>query len=223
MSKKGILISLVVMIFILALSIISVAINHSYIIVSVIFVILAMVPFLIRFERKQVDTREIVLIAVMSAVCAVSRMPFASLPNIQPMTGLIILVAYIFGGEVGFMVGATSALASNMLLGQGPWTPWQMFAFGFIGLLGGRLREKGFIKTKKKLVIFGFIAGFVYGFIMNIWVVVGFVSPINMQTILVTFGASLLLDLAHALSNALIIYLVYHVFIRKLERIKRKY
>ena len=56
-----------------------------------------------------------------------------------------IIAGVAFGGEAGFLVGAIVGLVSNMFLGQGPWTPWQMFSFGIIGFLAGVLFRKGLL------------------------------------------------------------------------------
>ena len=72
-----------------------------------------MLPFYIRFERKAFVSREIVLVAVLAAIAAVSRVPFSILPSVQP-TFVIIVSAIVFGSETGFMIGATAAIVSNI-------------------------------------------------------------------------------------------------------------
>ena len=64
------------------------------------------------------------------------------LPQFKPVLALTIIAGVAFGGEVGFLVGAMTMLTSNMIFGQGPWTPWQMFAMGIIGFLAGVLFKK---------------------------------------------------------------------------------
>ena len=89
----------------------------SFILLTVIFLL-----FIVRFEKRKVDGREMVLLAVLSAVAAVCRVPFASIPSVQPTTFVVMMSGYVFGPESGFLVGATAALVSNLFLGQGPWT-----------------------------------------------------------------------------------------------------
>lgn len=73
-----------------------------------------MLPFYIRFERKAFVSREIVLVAVLAAIAAVSRVPFSILPSVQPTSFVIIVSAMVFGSETGFMIGATAAIVSNI-------------------------------------------------------------------------------------------------------------
>lgn len=76
--------------------------------------------FVLRFEWRSLDSRELVLLALLTAIAAVSRVPFAGLPSVQPTTFVIIVTAVVFGAESGFVVGAGAALVSNIFLGQGP-------------------------------------------------------------------------------------------------------
>lgn len=59
----------------------------------------------------------------------------------------------------------------RIFLWAGPWTPWQMIAFGIIGFLSGVLFSKKNIKyayNKWIISIYGFLATFViYGFILD--------------------------------------------------------
>ena len=82
---------------------------------------------------------------------------------------LVIISGVAFGGETGFLVGAMTMLASNVLFSQGPWTPWQMFAMGLIGFLAGILFRKGLLRRSRiSLCVFGGLAAFIiYGGIMN--------------------------------------------------------
>ena len=63
----------------------------------------------------------------------------------------------------------TNALVSNLILGQGPWTPWQMFAWGSMGYLVGILVRSGLIKGRLILSFLGFFLGILFGWVMNLW------------------------------------------------------
>src|SRR5919107_6213868 len=91
------------------------------------------------YERTHPTTRVIALVATLAAMAALGRVAFAALPNVKPTTDIVLIAGYALGGAPGFMVGATAALASNLFFGQGPWTPWQMTAWGLVGLLGAAL------------------------------------------------------------------------------------
>jgi energy-coupling factor transport system substrate-specific component len=86
------------------------------------------------------------VVAVMAALAALGRDAFAALPDVKPITAMTLVVGYALGPLPGFTVGALGMLVSNFMLGQGPYTPWQMAAWGMVGLAGaalGRLSGRG--------------------------------------------------------------------------------
>ena len=113
--------------------------SRSYAWISLCVVVLSIVPFFMRFEKSSLDVKRLVLIAALVALSVVGRMAFAAVPGFKPVAALVIITAVHFGGEAGFMVGALSALLSNFYFGQGPWTPFQMFSWGIVGLIAGWL------------------------------------------------------------------------------------
>src|SRR4051794_41642789 len=93
-------------------------------------------------ERSRPPARVLALVAALAALGAIGRVAFAAFPNVKPTTDIILFSGYALGGPPGFAVGAVAALVSNVFLGQGPWTPWQIAAWGVVGLGGaavGRL------------------------------------------------------------------------------------
>jgi energy-coupling factor transport system substrate-specific component len=190
---------------------------------SFLFLGLTMLPFYVRFERKAFASREIVLIAVLAAVAAVSRVPFTILPSVQPTSFVIIVSAIVLGGEAGFLIGATAALVSNLFLGQGPWTPWQMFGWGMMGLAAGLLRNTRMMQANGGRLLFGAAAGLLFGWLLNGWVLLGFLQDITWPVLVATYASSFYFDLAHALSNMFFLALFGTHWIKILTRFKGKY
>ncbi len=91
------------------------------------------------YERSRPDARIVALVATLAAFAALGRIAFAALPNVKPTTDIVLISGYALGGAPGFAVGALAGLTSNFFFGQGPWTPWQMAAWGVTGLLGAGL------------------------------------------------------------------------------------
>ncbi|WP_017755523.1 ECF transporter S component [Calidifontibacillus oryziterrae] len=197
--------------------------EEHYMLLSFLMLIVAMFPIFIRFEKKKLDARSIVLLAILAAIAAVSRVPFAALPSVQPTTFVVIMSAIVFGAESGFIIGAIAALVSNLFLGQGPWTPWQMFAWGMIGLTAGLFKNWLFVNNKIPLLLFGFISGFLFGWTMNLWYLVGFMGNISFEIILMSIASSFYFDLAHGLSNVFFLYIFSTKWKKTFERFKVKY
>jgi energy-coupling factor transport system substrate-specific component len=94
------------------------------------------------YERRRPSARMVAVVGTLAAVAALGRDAFVALPDVKPITAMTLVVGYALGPLPGFTVGALGMLMSNFLLGQGPYTPWQMAAWGFVGLFGalvGRL------------------------------------------------------------------------------------
>ena len=177
------------------------------------------------FESRKPQARELVIISALCAIAVAGRAAFFMLPQFKPVTALVIIAGMCFGGETGFLVGAIAGFVSNFFFGQGPWTPWQMFAFGIIGFIAGILFRKGLLrKTRLSLCIFGFFAALViYGGIMNPASVLMYQEKITKEMILYAYITGMPFDLVHAASTSFFLWFVAEPMIDKLERIKVKY
>lgn len=185
--------------------------------------LVALVPFFLRFEKRRPEARELVVIAVMAALAALGRVVFAPIPNFKPTTAIIIITAMAFGSEAGFLTGATAAVVSNFFFGQGPWTPWQMFSWGMIGFVAGILRKAGLLQGKISLAIYGLLSGFAFGWVMNLWFIIGFINPITWQALAAAYISSFWFDFTHAVSTLIFVLVLAKPWINKLDRIKVKF
>ncbi len=199
--------------------------NKKYYFISLLIIFETMIPFFFVFESRKPRARELVVISVLCGIGVVGRTAFMMLPQFKPTLAIVIISAICLGGETGFLVGAVTAFVSNFFFGQGPWTPWQMFALGIIGFLAGILFKKGLIrKTKLSLCIFGFITAFViYGAIMNSHSVLQATSSPNFKMFITAFSTGAPLDMIHGISTAFFLWLGAEAMIDKIERIKVKY
>ena len=189
--------------------------------VSVVLVVLVIVAFFFEFERAAVSSKEIALVAMLGTIAAVLRIPFAAIPSVQPSTYLIICSGYVFGPVAGFMVGAITALVSNFFLGQGPWTLYQIFAWGLAGVTAAYLRRLTI--STKWLIVFGILWSYVFGVIMNIWFWTSFVYPLTPRTFVVAQLSSIWFDTFHAVGNAIFLRLFGKKTIIILERFRKKF
>jgi energy-coupling factor transport system substrate-specific component len=194
----------------------------NWALLSVFIVGIAILMFFISFEKRSVDSKEMALIATMASIAGISRIPFAVIMSFQPTTFIIMITGYVFGSQTGFVTGAVAALVSNFFVGQGPWTPWQMFCWGLCGIIAGQL---GKISKDFNVIVFAvaaFCCGFMYGWIMNIWHWVGFVYPLTSRTFIATYIASLPFDTLHASGNVLFTLMFGRSFYLILTRFKRR-
>lgn len=152
---------------------------------------------------------------VLCAGAVVGRVAFAGIASVQPVTAICIMAGVLLGRRYGFAVGAAAAFASNMFLGQGAWTIWQIAGWGLSGWLAGVLSAKGVfaradapmlrasVGASRSLLIYmyGFAASLLFGFIMNTWIVAMFGGAMQWQAIAGVYLAGLPFDLVHAAST----------------------
>jgi len=188
-----------------------------------ILVFLVIIAGYLYFEKSSLGTKEIAIIATLSAFAAICRLPFAAIPNVQPTTFIVALSGYVFGPYAGFLVGSTTAFVSNIFLGQGPWTPWQMFAWGLVGALSGfigRRRQGGISVIAFSMVCF--LYGFMFDWIMNLWHVLGFIKPLTLKAVMLAYLTGLTVDIMHACGNFVFSMIFFEKFHKVLLRSKRR-
>ena len=199
--------------------------DRKYYFISLLIIFETLIPFLMVFEKRKPVARELVVISVLCAIAVTGRAAFFAVPQFKPVVALVAISGVCFGGETGFLVGAVTGFVSNFFFGQGPWTPWQMFAFGIIGFLSGVLFKKGALpKTRTALSVFGFVATFVvYGGIMNPASVLMSQNEPTLQMFAAAYAVGLPFDIIHSFSTAFFLWCISGEMIEKLMRIKVKY
>ena len=199
--------------------------KKSYGVISLLVLLECMAPFALIFEGRKPKARELVLIAALCALAVAGRAALFMLPGFKPVAALVILSGVAFGGETGFLVGAMSMLTSNVLFGQGPWTPFQMFAMGLIGFLAGVSFQKGLLRAgRAPLAIFGAVSVvLVYGGIMNPASAILYQPNLSLSVLKAYYLTGFPFDLVHAAATALFLWFGAEPMLEKLERVKRKY
>lgn len=197
--------------------------GRKYYGISLLILAETLVPFFLLFEQRKPKARELVLIGVLCALGVSGRAAFFMLSQFKPVAAIVILVGVCFGAESGFLVGSLTAFVSNFFFGQGPWTPWQMAAFGLIGLAAGLLFRKRQV-GRGRLCFFGAAATLlIYGGIMNPASVLLSQTHPTGEMFAAAYLAGLPLDLVHAASTAFFLCFLAVPMAEKLERIKTKY
>jgi energy-coupling factor transport system substrate-specific component len=156
---------------------------------------LCVVVLLAEAQGQALSTRLVALLGVLVALNSALRFLETAIPGpggFSPMFFLIILAGYVFGGRVGFLMGALTLLVSALVTGGvGPWLPGQMFTAGWVGMSTPLLRllvramQRGVERLRRHprpagqraglnpevlaLAGFGVAWGFLYGGIMNLW------------------------------------------------------
>ena len=197
--------------------------RRYYLISSIIILVSIMLTFF-GFERRKPQAKDIVIIAVMAAIAAVSRMIFVAVPHFKPLAAIVIISGMALGAQAGFLSGAVACLASNFVFGQGPWTAWQMFAFGAAGFIAGFIFNDEKRQKRSYIAVYGFVSSLlIIGPTLDLSGVFygGQIPDINAITAIFIAGISV--NLIQSFATALFLFLLARPLLDKLNRIKRKY
>ena len=192
-------------------------------------VALVLALFFAGYEASRPALRQIMPALVLAALAAAGRILFGPIPDFKPVSAIAIIAGASLGRRNGFMVGALAALTSNFVFGQGMWTPWQMYAWGVVGYLGGMLADAGaFDRADGRvrmpaLLAYGFASGLIYGVIINAYDVIGFVQPLTVAGAIVRVSAAVPFDLMHSFATCVFLAALYAPWRRRIDRVVRKY
>jgi energy-coupling factor transport system substrate-specific component len=144
------------------------------------------------------SAKEIALVATLGGAAAAGRVLFAAVPGVQPVTITAIVAGAALGLRAGVGVGMLAAFVSNFLLVQGPWTPYQMLAWGACGAAGALLARV--LRGRAALAVAGFVLGFAFSAFMDVWEWFAF-WPHDWRTFVLVLGRGFPFDVAHAVGN----------------------
>jgi energy-coupling factor transport system substrate-specific component len=176
------------------------------------------------FERSKPSTRVIAAVAALAALGVAGRLVLAPIPNVVATTDVALLAGYTLGGPAGFAVGALSALISNFWLGQGPWTPWQMAGWGAVGIGGAALAMVSARRLGRwGLAAAGAIAGFAFGALLDLSVMVNFGGEQSLDRYLALSVRGIPFNIAHAAGNAALMLAAGPAIVRMLDRYRDRF
>jgi energy-coupling factor transport system substrate-specific component len=186
------------------------------VLLAAIAVIVAGVAWL---EASPTSARDLTLVATLAGLAAAGRVLFAPIPGVQPVTVIVAASGVALGPRRGFAVGALAALTSNLFLGQGPHTPWQMLAWGGCGVAAGLSRRS--LHNRWAFAAFCLVLGFAFGLVMDLWHWYAF-WPHTTAALGVVLSAGFAFNVAHAAGNVALALVAGPELRRVLERYERR-
>lgn len=143
---------------------------------------LALMPALVvavalALDREMYTARTVALLGVLTAIGAAVRIVGTGAAGVETVFIVLILAGRAYGARFGLLLGiATIALSSVLWGGIGPWTPFQAFACGWVGAGAGllpRIRARSPRAGRRLelgiLALYGVVAAYAFGLIMNLW------------------------------------------------------
>jgi energy-coupling factor transport system substrate-specific component len=148
------------------------------------------------------STYKLTLIAMLASIAVAGRMALANIPNVQPVTAIIIIAGFWLGPAAGIMIALLTTIVSNMVLGMGFWTIWQIVAWALIGISAGMLGKYWGRLPVWGLSIFGFFSGLFYGVVLSL------TMRAAGQPFWAYYLSGLPMDINHAISNTAFIFIL---------------
>lgn len=198
--------------------------GRAYYLTGTLIVVELLLPFLLAFEGRRPQARELVVLAELSALAVAARVAIP-IPHFKAIFAVIMLSGIAFGPEAGFLVGAVSALASNFFYGQGPYTPWQMMAYGAGGMLAGFAFGRRRLPRKPLVMgVFGFFGVLLFvGPLLDTCTVFLTVADVRMETAIPIYVSGFPVNLSQGACTFLTMLLFGRPLPEKLDRIQEKY
>jgi energy-coupling factor transport system substrate-specific component len=165
------------------------------------------------------SAKEVTVIATLAAAAAAGRVLMAPVPDVQPVTVIVVVTGVALGARAGIGVGVAAAFVSNFFLGQGLWTPWQMLAWGGCGAVGALAAP--LLRRRIPFAVVCCLLGFAFGFVLDVWNWYGF-YPHTWASFLARQAAGLPFDTAHATGNLVLALAAGPELRRMLERYGRR-
>jgi energy-coupling factor transport system substrate-specific component len=175
------------------------------------------------YERSRPPAQVVALVAALAALAIAGRIAFAAFPNVKPTTDIVIFAGYALGPAAGFAVGALAALVSNFWFGQGPWTPWQMAAWGLCGILGAALALGARNVGRLTLAAVCGLAAVGYGAILNFSLIATYGGELSWQRFWIFEGRAVPFEIAHAAGNIAFALVVGPAMVRMLVRFRERF
>jgi energy-coupling factor transport system substrate-specific component len=192
---------------------------------AVTFALLALVVFggFAWYERSRPPARLIALVAALAALAIAGRLVLTPIPNVVASTDIALITGYALGAAPGFAVGALVAPVSNIWLGQGPWTAWEMAGWGLVGLAGAWLA----LLTNRRLGRIGLavvcaLAGLAYGALQDLSVMVTYGGEQSLDRYLALSARGIPFNVAHATGNFAIALMAGPALVRMISRFRTR-
>ncbi|WP_192987915.1 ECF transporter S component [Carnobacterium mobile] len=171
-------------------------------------------------KAKQLSIQRLTLLAMMTTLCQVSRLVFQFLPNVQPVTVILIILTLSLGVSDGLIVAVLSIFISNLTLGMGVWTIAQIISFVLLVLVTGVV-IKPFFKHLPFLimVLYAVLMGYLYGFIISLVQAPFF----GIQNFWIYYISGLPFDTLHAIGNGGFYLILAPILFPLLKKFSEKY
>jgi energy-coupling factor transport system substrate-specific component len=153
-----------------------------------------------RAEQKLSSGSELILLVLLGAFAVSGRILLDPIPNVQPVTVIVLLAGIHFGAPRSVALAAAVALCSNMLLGHGLWSLYQAVGWSAVGIAGAALSNRLYVNGRMMipaLAGLAVVSAFAFDWIVSL----SALHSLSGEVFLVYLTAGIPYDLLHAAGN----------------------
>jgi energy-coupling factor transport system substrate-specific component len=150
---------------------------------------------LLRAERGLPDGREWTLLAMLAIFGIFGRVLLEPLPNIQPVTVLVLVVGMQMGAKRAIALATVIALGSNLIMGHGIWTLYQALGWSLVGCLGAYVAPH--LTSMPRIAGTAAVCGVLFDWVISLSIL-HTLGPAMLPTYIL---AGIPYDMLHALGN----------------------
>jgi len=175
------------------------------------------------YERSRPPARLIALVAALAALAIAGRLVLTPIPNVVASTDIALITGYALGAAPGFAVGALVAPVSNIWLGQGPWTAWEMAGWGLVGLAGAWVALlSGRRLGRIGIAVVCALVGLAYGALQDLSIMVTYGGEQSLDRYLALSARGIPFNVAHATGNLAIALVAGPALVRMISRFRTR-
>ena len=150
---------------------------------------------LIMIEKRVNQGQKFVILSICAIFGIAGRILLSPIPNVQPVTVIVLLAGIRLGAKESIFLSALIALFSNLILGHGIWTFYQAAAWSIIGCLGALFSDK--LNSLNRLIFISIISAFLFNWIVSISIL----HAVGFELFLPYIIAGIPYDLLHVAGN----------------------
>ena len=153
-----------------------------------------------RAEQKMSSGSDLILLILLGAFAVSGRVLLDPIPNVQPVTVIVLLAGIHFGAPRAVALAAAVALCSNVLLGHGLWSLYQAVGWSAVGVAGAALSNRLYVDGRMAigaLAALAAVSAFAFDWIVSL----SALHSLSSEVFLVYLMAVIPYDLLHAAGN----------------------
>ena len=151
-------------------------------------------------EKSLNSGNDLTILALITIFAITGRILLEPLPNVQPVTVVVLLVGIHYGATRSIGVATIIAISSNLVMGHGLWTFYQALGWSLVGVTGALLSQSLRVDDKisvSRVASVSFVAAFAFDWVVSVSVL----HTLPLETLPVYIMAGLPFDLVHGVGN----------------------